>query len=156
MAARSFLWSILMIGCLGTMQWGHRCALADELTDTFATFDGGDDFRLYAFCEKAILVERGISCDTFLFGTDRWILDDLLCKQGFKEALLKTPDLSEYSTGERIAGSDPDAENFEYPTVWFTNPSYTSLLLEKLTEAEVRRLPGIYLRLEGLAALVRP
>lgn len=156
MAIRSFLWSILLLVCLETTLPNHICVMGDELTDTFATFDGGDDFRLFAFCEKAILAERGISCDFFLFGTDRWIKDELLSRQGFKEALLRTPDLSEYSTGACAAEIDANAEDFEIPIVWFTSSSFRPLLLEKLTEAEVRRLPGIYLRLEGLAALVRP
>jgi len=156
MTTRILLWSILLIGCLETTLPNHICVMGDELTDTFATFDGGDDFRLFAFCEKAILGERGISCDSFIFGTDAWILSELLPKQGFKEVLLRTPDLSEYSIGARIVGPDPDAENFERPSVWFTFSRHTDLLLQKLTEAEIQRLPGIYLRLEGMSALVRP
>lgn len=129
---------------------------AEEPDISSATFDGEDGFYLYAFREKSILIERGISCDSFLFGTDSWIMGGLVPKPEFKAALAKVPDVPEYLINKDCATPTEEHKESDGIGFWLTPSETRDRLLAMLSEEEACRLPYVYLRLEGFIALIRP
>lgn len=124
------------------------------------------DVKLYAFCQQAILHDRGLSNSLLAGNSDRWIVEELLKEKVFIQALggLRS-DLEQDSDKEdagqgRVRKETSRKRQASRTSGWaefYTKHSEETEILEKqLTEEGRARLPSVYLQLEGLIALIRP
>ena len=125
---------------------------ADE--PCWANFDLGnpDELHLVAFCEQALFNDRGLTISPFVGGSHNWILEHLLPNEEFRKALTKSEATSEFADLEALKEwlNELTAEEDDF------QGSITRELFQKLSPEEQKRLPGLYLRMEGLLTLLRP
>ena len=91
--------------------------------------------------------------------SDRWILDHFITDDKFLAALATSGSALEFFDltilTERIRTTH--ANSPDTASAFYTHAdASTADLLERLTPAQRERLPGVYMRLEGLLALCRP
>lgn len=135
---------------------------ADE--PCWANFDLGnpDELHLVAFCEQALFNDRGLTISPFVGGSDNWILQHLLPNEEFRKALIKSEATSEFADLEALKESLEESlraaagEEAERKHPMMSSDYATEELFQKLSPEEQKRLPGLYLRMEGLLTLLRP
>lgn len=119
------------------------------------------DVKLYAFCQGAILRDRGLSNSPVALGSDRWIVEQLLEEKEFVRTFDGLRSDSGKGGGKQEAKREDSARRTRRQTAGvvdsYTNRSfYTEKLEKQLTDEGLARLPYVYLQLEGLIALTRP
>jgi len=117
-----------------------------------------DEIHIVAFCEQALLTDRGLIISPFIGGSDQRILTYQLHDEKFRKALNSTGDTTDFTDFQALNETlkiPPSGEN-DLPYLGRSSTSATQELFQKISPDEQKRLPGLYLRLEGLSALVRP
>ena len=114
------------------------------------------DRKLLAFCQGALLHQRGLACSPLAGTTDMWILERLVPKREFLAAL----DAAPASSLLRFEGADPGRArkdgSDDLLRHYQRQDKYTDKLKSVLTPEQRKRLPLVYLYTEGLIALYRP
>lgn len=117
------------------------------------------DKNLYAFCQAAILHDRGLACSPFAGSSDKWILEKLLTSRGLFTTLDELPVPLIVEKGEAIqtvsvprSGAGQD----DVLAVYQASDKFSSTLELKITPHQKQRLPYIYIHMEGCMALCRP
>jgi hypothetical protein len=115
------------------------------------------DAKLFAFCRTAILQDRGLTCTLFIGSTDDWIVKRLLPDPSFLKALDASADTSlfERFEPEGARSTRRSIRNTDIAGLYQSRGEATQALAESLTKVQRSRLPGVYLRTEGLMALCR-
>lgn len=118
------------------------------------------DHKLAAFCQTAILRDRGLACSPFAGWSDDWIFTKLVAEERFLAALkeakspawLRAPDTK---IAEQKSSSCPNSRTEE---LYFSQSKsrYSEQLRSTLSEDLHEKLPMVYLRIEGAMALGRP
>lgn len=103
---------------------------------------------LDGFCQLAILTDRGLSH----YNTDEWIYDYYCSRESFHQALSESKPTDQY-----LIKDVPAVYDKKNPGVFHMHNTtrYSRKLRTSLREY-APKLPGVYLRAEGLMALVRP
>jgi hypothetical protein len=116
------------------------------------------DRKLFAFCQGAILRQRGLACSPFAGTTDKWILEEFVPTLRFAKTLDDSLDTSTFSAKDIEEVTQENALKWKSSVVQYyqRHDKTTDLLISKLTPPQLRRLPGVYLHVEGLMALCRP
>jgi len=138
--------------------------LLGQTKDELSRFEAIDleselDRELIAFCQGALLNQRGLSCSPFAGNTDRWILNGLLQQQGFLMAIDASKNIAVFSSESLCPDPKPkpvDSKPEDIVTFYQVHNHFSDDLKKRLTEQQVQRLPVIYLYTEGLMALCRP
>lgn len=114
------------------------------------------DSKLFAFCRMAVLHDRGLTCTIFAKNTDRWIVDQLLPKDSFRQALDASKDTSSFNAPKDAASTRASNQASEGIVARYQQKDEsTNTLYSRLSADQRSRLPGVYLRMEGLVALTR-
>lgn len=119
------------------------------------------DKVLYAFCQSAVLRDRGLACSPLAGTTDRWILEKLMTKKSFHEALAssKAPSWLSIASEDKRLTQLPDTSTKTASgvlAVYQAVTKQTSDIRSSLAPDQQEKLPGVYLRVEGPMALCRP
>ena len=116
------------------------------------------DRKLLAFCQGAILRERGLTCTPFAGSSDKWILEKLVPDARFVKALDASQETSLYSAKDASLEKheEPPKSKTRIVEIYQRTDRFSDLLSSKLEQAQMQRLPGVYLHIEGLMALCRP
>ena len=116
------------------------------------------DRKLIAFCQSAILQQRGLACTPFADGSDKWILEKLVPDERFLKALYASKDTSLFASQDASPQKKkaPKSKSDILVRVYQRQDTYTDKLSSKLKPAQLQKLPGVYLHVEGLMALCRP
>jgi len=116
------------------------------------------DAKLFAFCRTAILQDRGLTCTPFIGSTDSRIVSRLLPDPRFRDALDMSADTSIFQRPEPegVAKSRSSPRDTDIAAYYQQRGTATQTIAAKLTKEQLAKLPGVYLRTEGLMALCRP
>jgi hypothetical protein len=157
----SILMVLLLAGIAGYSQaeakasdpWGAKIENIDMHQEV--------DRKLVAFCQGAILRERGLACSPLAGSSDNWILEHLLPDQGFLEALDKCGEFPAFSAGKPVKDHAdknvrPRHRTDDVIALYQRTNATSDKLRAALTAEQLKRLPGVYLHVEGLLALCRP
>lgn len=119
---------------------------------------------LYDFCQRGMLESTGMACNIFAVywpdGLDSWIEKRLLPMERFKKALAEAKYTMDYFDPNRVDLADKALQKrIEDSPIWATYQgggveSKTSKRI--FSDGDRTKLPGLYLRAEGLMALCRP
>lgn len=113
------------------------------------------DRKLIAFCQSAILQQRGLACTPFAGSSDKWILEKLVPDERFLKALDESQDTSLFASQDASPQKKKSKSN-NVVGLRQQPDTYTDTLSSKLKPAQLQKLPGVYLHVEGLMALCRP
>lgn len=130
----------------------------DESVSDLDSSDNKVALKLFAFCQSSLLHDRGLACSALAGTSDQWIFERLIDNRQFKVALSKSEPTAQY-LDEKAMKSRPNVLEDEYDgdlPPCMVDDGFRDELVKKLTAGEMERLPGVYLRLEGLMALCRP
>lgn len=138
--------------------------LRGQTRDELSTYKAIDlesdvDRKIIAFCQGALLNQRGLACTPFAGNTDRWILNSLLPQQGFLVAIDATENIAMFSVESPCRDTKPIATDLNIEDIvrfYQVHNKSSDELRKRLTEQQTQRLPAVYLYTEGLMALCRP
>lgn len=115
------------------------------------------DMSLYSFCQRGILGDTGLAHCYFAGSTDEYLAKRWLKDKPFKEALAKAGDTMEYAGDWVLKKTEQGAKDPEERALSpYQSRGYRPTLESLLSKEEFAKLPGVYLRMEGMMALCRP
>jgi hypothetical protein len=112
--------------------------------------------KLYAFCISALMKQRGLSASPFAGSTDDWILKSLVPNDDFQKALNHSEVMSSYARTDDAGKAGHLTKRKAGNSVLLLLQRPNSRLPLALSSEQRKRLPGVYLHVEGLLALCRP
>lgn len=113
-----------------------------------------EETKLFAFCETAILQDRGLVTTPFDGSSDKYIVQHLLNDEEFLKALDSSRITDEIVAYKRIVQPVRPSANDELGSLLLRDVN-TFKLEDALSAPQMQQLPGVYLRLEGMIALCR-
>lgn len=116
------------------------------------------DRKLFSFCQLAILRDRGLSCFPLAGSSDKWILENLESNEQFRSVFDLAPELSGTADLTADQGTPDRGRKTKSDDIltFQRKESYSRELASKLTPNQLKKVPAVYLHLEGCMALCRP
>ncbi len=114
------------------------------------------DEQLLLFCEEGRLVDRGLALSPFFGSMDYWIIK--LCSNDldFRAAMEITIDqLAALEKGASAGSHNPHGHDGRWIELDLSVPNCRDLLIESLSDKQLKQTQAVLLNLEGLMALRR-